>query len=182
MIKKRATTTIEETADLLAELPSTTRLYHRDYLEVRSRCVGRKKESAVIRELVKKGLAADRLARAGGDPAVHQLLQTFDEIVAGRTTEVTAELAVESYTLRRLMASVLATSHATLKFLELYFGVEPPPPSRDLGEDGGFFDRLYDSWMGEADQVIQSLHEERERLLAERTPRALPCDETADGE
>lgn len=90
-----------------AKESSSTKLYKEDWLEVQSYCVGGQSESQVIRELVRKGLQREHYRRAASDPAIRELLRTFDEMVSHRLSEVEA----------RIRGQAQAESSAACKFL-----------------------------------------------------------------
>ena len=68
----------------LASDSSSTRLYEEDFVEVQGLCVGGRKESEVIRELVRRALYAKRYRQATTDPAFREILRGFDDQVGVR--------------------------------------------------------------------------------------------------
>lgn len=68
----------------LASDSSSTRLYEEDFVEVQGLCVGGRKESEVIRELVRLALYARRYRQATKDPAFREMLRGFDDQVGVR--------------------------------------------------------------------------------------------------
>lgn len=150
---------------------------------------GRKKESAVIAELVEYALHVQQLAQAAKNPAVRELLRTFDAIVTFRQQESEARLlqtiAIEFFTLRRFVATVLLQGQCNLKLLEAYLGTrkpdqlraleaylsaDAPPLNLDAVEPGNqnasLLDALFAQWEGDAQHVISLLDKERTERLA----------------
>lgn len=89
---------------------SSTRLYEEDYVEIKNLCVGGRKESEVIRELVRRALYARRYRQATNDPAFKELLRTFDDQIGLRIhhleERLTRRMDADFVTLFNLIADV----------------------------------------------------------------------------
>src|ERR1700760_1992177 len=81
---KKNSNGFEDDNKRLASESSSTRLYEEDHVEIKSLCVGGRKESEVIRELVRRALYARRYRQATNDPAFRELLRAFDDQVGVR--------------------------------------------------------------------------------------------------
>lgn len=150
---------------------------------------GKLKESVIIAELVDYALHVKQLAQAAKNPAVRELLRTFDAIVSFRQREseerVLRTLATELYTVRRFVATVLMTSQCNMKLLEAYLATRKPDQLRPLesylaedaaplgldqlpaGEqNASLLDALFSQWEGDAQRVIAMLDKERTDRLA----------------
>lgn len=164
----------------LADRSSTTRLYAEDYDQIQSRCVNGRRESALIREAVHGWLVRERYKEVANDPALRELLRTFDKIVAHRQQP----LRVEMHTMRRLIATTLMSSHCTMKLVEAFVGTrnveEVMQLKSYLGTDTQLepdghtegdqpltlLDALFDQWEADAQRIISMLHEEMAANLA----------------
>lgn len=159
---------------------------------------GKKKESVVIAELVEYALHVRQLANAAKNPAVRELLRTFDAIVTIRQRETEERLlqvlAVELFTLRRFAATSLLQGQCNLKLLEAYLGTRKPEQLRALeaylpadapalgldelkpdDQNAALLDALFNNWERDAQRVISMLDAERnERLAAISNPDAAP--------
>jgi hypothetical protein len=91
-----------------------------------------KSEAAVIRDLVLKGVKAERLERAARDPVVNALLRAMNDVVVSHTARLERRLSLEFHTLRRLTATTIVLAHAAMRILETYVAVVPPPADAEV--------------------------------------------------
>jgi hypothetical protein len=116
--------------DALATVSSNTKLFVEDYEEVRQLCAGGKTESAVIRELVHMGLQRARYKKAASDPAMRELLRTFDEIMTHRLLQMELrlmqQLAIESDVVNQYFRKALPFLMYAGRALRAYLAGEEP--------------------------------------------------------
>ena len=110
--------------EAFASQSSSTKLYQEDYAEVQALCAGGESESAVIRELVREGLRRKHYRRAASDPAIRELLRTFNEMINHNLSEtearvrahVQAESATACNLLIRMLPEVIFSADAFRQF------------------------------------------------------------------
>ena len=83
-MKKKSVNRFGKEDKQLASDSSSTRLYEDDYVEVQALCAGGRKESEMIRELVRSALFSRRYKQAMKDPAFRELLRAFDDQIGVR--------------------------------------------------------------------------------------------------
>jgi hypothetical protein len=136
-----------------------------EYLEanIRSRGIS---EAALIRNLVNKGIRLERLERAGRDPVVNTLLDTVEDLLSAHLDKLERRLSAEVHTLRRLTATTIVLSNATMRLLETYVATEPPADQKALAERRkAFFTRLYHQYIAESEKIMEGMLDERETVL-----------------
>jgi len=102
--------------DKLAPSSSNTKLYAEDYEEVQRRLVNGRTESAELRELVRSGLQRERYKKAASDPAIRELLRTFQEMLDHSLSQAEERLAARL----RIESSVAANYLARIYPLALF--------------------------------------------------------------
>jgi hypothetical protein len=105
--------------DEISETPCTTRLYAYDLAEVEALCVGGKKKSDVIRELVRRALYARRYRQASTDPAFREILRAFDDRMGVRLHHLEERLAGRMEADQVMTQTVLG-----YLYFAAFFGVE----------------------------------------------------------
>lgn len=91
-----------------------TRLWKDDEREVTQLITDDKSQSTVVRDLVSEALHAKRLKQAGRNPAIRELLKTFDEMISVRVQQATQPLA-------QRVARIEAEQRRTNRFLAAIF-------------------------------------------------------------
>jgi hypothetical protein len=157
------------TDDGLADQSSTTKLYREDFKEVQQLCAGGQTHSEVLRNLIHKGLQRDRYKRAASDPAMRELLRTYDELLTHRLAEtearvrphLSAEAGVIFEVLRRLLRPTLFTADALGTFITDVMGKNESP------HDGDYYASVFDEIDEESVGALNELKEVRQRKLDE---------------
>jgi hypothetical protein len=136
-----------------------------EYVEAKIRSTGIS-EAALIRNLVNKGIRLERLERAGRDPVVNTLLDTVEDLLSAHLDKLERRLSAEFHTLRRLTATTIVLSHATLRLLETYVATEPPADQKALAERRkAFFTRLFRQYIADSEKIMEGMLDEREMVL-----------------
>jgi hypothetical protein len=161
-LSKRLRAVIGE-GDRLAHSSSNTKLYAEDYEEVQRRCVGGRTESSELRELVHRGLQRERYRKAASDPAVRELLRTFQEMLDRSLGDVERRLNEQIQTESALALNYLAGMYAHVTFageaLSMLAGdLAPEEVRRQMWEHYGV---IYDRHHEEASQLTAQQVERR---------------------
>jgi hypothetical protein len=136
-----------------------------EYVEATIRSTGIS-EAALLRNLVNKGIRLERLERAGRDPVVNTLLDTVEDLLSAHLDKLERRLSAELHTLRRLTATTIVLSNASMRLLEAYVATEPPADQKALAERRkAFFNRLYQQYIAESEKIMEGMLEERETVL-----------------
>lgn len=145
-----------------------SRLFSSDdeYLRAKMIATG-KGESDVIRALVRKGIASERLENASKDPNVKNLLKVVETTLAEHSAKLERRLSVELHTLRRLIATAVVLSSSSMRLLELYAATGAPPTPKALEERRrSFLNTLSRQLVAEAEEMLDSMLTERELALS----------------
>lgn len=151
----------------IMDVSSSTKLYKEDYAEVQSLCAGGATESAVIRELVRRGLYARRYRQATNDPAFRELLRTFGRMVENRLyafeRRTRGQMDEDFGALAELLTLALSGNEFQIRELKpLAFNVTPEEVSEEDFVRG---------WAARIEDVRRHTREAREPQLRRRRQR-----------
>lgn len=137
-----------------------------EYVESTIRSTGIS-EAALIRNLVHKAVRLERLERAGRDPVVNTLLDTVENLLSTHLDKLERRVSAELHTIRRLTATTVVLSNASMRLLEAYVATEPPADQKTLAaRRKSFFAALYQRFIAESEKIMEGLLDERETVLS----------------
>ena len=156
----------------LASDSSSTRLYEEDFVEVQGLCVGGRKESEVIRELVRRALYARRYRQATTDPAFREILRGFDDQVGVRLhlleERLNKRLDADLDLLLGLIKHLCITSTFLVnELLPVSFSVTPEEVTEEEFR-AGWDERFENRREGVDAEIRQRLAKRKQRLAASR--------------
>jgi hypothetical protein len=142
----------------LASSSSNTKLYAEDWKEVQQRCVGGQTESAELRDLVHSGLQRERYRKAASDPAIRELLRTFQDMIeqslSGVETRLSAQIEVESSLAAKYLLHIYPMSVFAAEALRQIPRDLAPDELREQAWDHYF--NMYDEIQDEARKFTES--------------------------
>lgn len=172
--KKREPLLLGEFRPELAEEPVHARLHQDDDEYIKLKQSTGISSSELVRHYVRKGIEAERLRHAARDPYVAKLLELLDSTVVRSVGKLERRLSAELHTLRRLVATTIVISNASMRLLEFYTALTPPPTAKAVEERRrAFFDSLYQLFITEAEGMLEGMLDERESLLTILAERGL---------
>jgi hypothetical protein len=172
----------------LAPSSSNTKLYAEDYEEVQRRLVGGRTESSELRELVHSGLQRERYKKVASDPAIRELLRTFQEMIDRSLADVerrlTGHIEVESCLAANYLIEVFPLARFAAEALaQLPYDL---PPEEERQEIGNHYRALCEDVKRETreftDTQVRRRNEASRKLRQERLGSTLPSSPSADGE
>ena len=150
--------------DEIADETSTTRLFAYDLAEVKAMCVGGKKKSDVIRELVRRALYSRRYRQASTDPAFKEILKAFDERMGVRIhhleERLTHRMEMDFQTLLGLVGYLYVAENFMLGELKgVSLSLEPEQVTEEM---------FLEAWQARMETMKKSAWAEVRRRLGER--------------
>lgn len=146
---------------------SSTRLFEEDYLEVQNLCVGSRKESEVIRELVRRALYAKRYRQATNDPAFRELLRAFDDRIGLRINllekRLTKRMEIDFGTIMGLLGYVYVAENFAVGELK--------EQSLQLAPEDVTDEQFFAAWTERLEQMKQTAWAEVKKRFDERNKR-----------
>lgn len=147
----------------LAPSSSNTKLLAKDYEDVQRRCVGGRTESSVLRELVHSGLQRERYKQAAADPAVRELLRTFQEMLDHSLSDVERRLREQIQIESCLAANYLLKLYPLAMFAAEVLGQLPA----DLAPED-LRQQVWDKYVALYEQMQQEGQEFTDDLIKKR--------------
>jgi hypothetical protein len=165
----------------LAHSSSNTKLYAEDYEEVQRRCVGGRTESFELRELVHSGLQREHYRKAASDPAIRELLRTFQEMLDHSLADVERRLREQIQIESCLAANYLLEIYPLARFAAEVLGQLPadlaPAEQRQQAWDnyGALYEQMQREGQEFTDDLIRKRDEAARKLRQERAENSLPA-------